>query len=550
MKYTTANILAGLVLASSLHAQGFKTGEFPYLLATSSSNFDFDPIITTGDRVPLTQGAGYTGSEYAFAGIPDAMGIYKDRVTGQNILFVAHETNSSVQTTPLPGQPTFKGAFVSRFDLAANGNIISAGPAHKELFFGNTFGASEPPRGATGSAFTRFCSGSFAGPEHGMDRPMFLTNEESGSGNYDAAGSQSVMVVDGKMHTLPDLGRVVRETTLVQPRRDSKTVVISSEDGGSPSYVYMYVGNKQRRSSSVLDKNGFTGGKIYVLAGRDAQHNEGTFTSGSLPTKWVEVPNGKNLNASQMTVAADAAGAFGFVRVEDIEFDPNAPTRSLFLGVTGGSGPNQLGRLYEVTMNPVNPIAEGTLNVIYNADDIVTPGGTYSGVIGSIETSVGSMGSYTGGDINAGVDFAVSVDNIALSKDFIMLCEDTNSPANAVYTKYTRNSGLWSLDRNSANAAKLESTFNYAAIESRDGLPFTYSAGRFESSGIIASDAIFGSGTFVINVQGHNQTTGGMTSGRTTALADDGVSFLTGAEFRGRYAEDGQVMIMRPKSAN
>jgi hypothetical protein len=561
MKYT-AQILAGLALASSLHAQGFKTGEFPYLLGTPSSNFEFDPIITTGDRVPLTTGAGYTGSQYAFAGIPDAMGIYKDRVTGQNILFVAHETPSSTQTTPLPGQPTFKGAFVSRFDMAANGNIISGGPAHKELFANNVQIASEPPRGATGPAFTRFCSGSFAGPEHGMDRPMFLTNEESSSGNFDDGGSQSVLVADGKMHTLPDLGRVARETTLVQPRRDAKTVVISSEDAGSPSYLYMYVGTKLRRSNSVVDKNGFKGGKIYVLAGRDAQHNEGTFTSGSLPIKWVEVPNGKNLTAEGLTSAADAVGAFGFVRVEDIEFDPAAPTRSLFLGVTGGSGPNLLGRVYEVTMNPVNPIANGTLNVIYNADQIVTPGGTYNGVVGSVNT-VGSLGTYTGGNIANGVDFAVSVDNIALNNDFIMVCEDTNSPANAVYAKYARNSGLWSLDRNNGNAAKLESTFNYAAIESRDSLPITYSAGRFESAGVIASDAIFGPGTFVINVQGHNQQQtfpdpdgdGPQTApssitvtGRTTALADDGVTTLTGSQFRTRYAEDGQVMIMRPKS--
>jgi hypothetical protein len=200
-------------------------------------------------------------------------------------------------------------------------------------------------------------------------------------------------------------------------------------------------------------------------------------------------------------------------------------------------------------MNPGNPIANGTLNVIYNADEIITPGGTYSGVAGRIGIGfTGAMGEYIGGDINAGVDFAVSVDNIAVSKDFIMLQEDRNSPADAVFTKYTRNSGLWSLDRNNGNAAKLESTFNYPAIESRDSLPFQFTAGRFESSGIIASDAFFGPGSFVLNVQGHNQTTSGNTSGRTTALSDDGVTPLTGAQFRAAYAEDGQVLIIRPKS--
>ena len=551
MKATTYT-MAGLALASSLYAQGFLTGEDSYLLPTAGSSFDYQPIVTVGDRVPLTSGLGYAGSEYAFVGIPDAMGIYKDRVTGENVLFVAHETNSGHVSTPIPGQPSFLGAFVSRYVLNADGSIVSAGPAHKDLFLGNTFQADRPPQAGDATAFTRFCSGSFAGPEHGMDRPMFLTNEESGSGEYDANGSQSVLVADGRMHTIPDLGRVIRETTLVQPRRDARTVVISSEDGGSPSYVYMYVGTKQRRSTSVLDKNGFTGGKIYVLAGRDAQHNEGTFTTGSLPIRWVEVPNGKDLDDVALANAADDVGAFGFQRVEDIEFDPTNPTRSLFIGVTGGGGPNRLGRLYEVSMNPVNPIADGVLTVVYNADDIVTPGGTYTGVVGQLlgTGANGSMGSYTGGNIDNGTDFAVSIDNIAVNGEFIMVCEDTNSPANAVYTKYARNSGLWSLDRTNGNAAKLESTFNYAYIESRDSLPFNFTPGRFESSGVIASDAVFGPGTFVINVQGHIQNTGGVLSGRTNAPSDTPGVNLTGSEFRSRYVEDGQVIILRPKAGS
>ncbi len=539
---TTTSILTGLALASPLFAQGFKTSEVPYLLATPGSDFTFEPVMTVGDMVPVS---GDPASKYAFAGIPDAMGLYKDRVSGENILFVAHETNSSVQTTPLPGQDTYRGAFVSRYSMSADGGFISGSVAHKELFFGNTFAASDAPRGSSGPAFTRFCSGAFAGPAEGMDRPLFFTNEESGSGNYDAAGSQAVVVADGKMYTLPFFGRVPRETTRVQPRRDARTVIVSTEDGGSPSYVYLHVGTKQRRSSSVLDKNGLSNVKTYVLAGLDAQHNSGTFTSGSLPTKWVEIPNVESLTATQLGDAANDAGAFGFVRVEDAEFDPANPTRSLYLATTGGSGPNRFGRLYEVRMNPVNPVANGTMNVVYNADEIVTPGGIYvgaaTGKIGGGGT--GSLGNYTGGDINAGQDFPVSIDNLALSRDLIVICEDTNSPANAVYTKYARNSGVWTLDRTNNNAAKLQSTFNYAAIESRDGHPSGFfSAGRFESSGVIETESIFGPGTFVINVQGHTQSG---TSGRTTAVDENG-NPLTASQFRGRYAEDGQILILRP----
>lgn len=545
---TTSFLLSGLALASSLHAQGIKTTEQPYLLAKAGATFSFEPIVTTGDRLPITAGTAPAGAtDFAFCGIPDAMGIYKDRTTGQNILFVAHETTSGTNTRPFPGLTRYKGAFVSRFVMSNDGGILSGSVAHKELFLENTQAAgilgTRPPQEGDAAAFTRFCSGSFAGPEHGMDRPLFLTNEESSSGNYDANGSQTVIIADGKMHTAPDLGRIARETTTVQPRRDALSVVISTEDEGAPSYIYMYVGQKQRRSTSVLDKNGLTNGKIYVLAGRDAHHNEGTFTSGSLPTKWIEIPNAANLNATALATAADVAGGFGFVRVEDSEFDPTQPTRSMFLATTGGSLSNRLGRLYEMTMNPTMPTGDGTLNVVYNADTIIYPNGVYSGaLVGTLTgaTPTGNLGTYTPGTIGT-TDYPVSIDNIAISKDYIVCCEDRNGPADAVFANFARNGGAWTLDRNNNYAAKLQCTFNYAYTQGRDGSA-TNTAGRWETSGATASDAIFGPGTFLINVQAHLQSASHMRSN-----CPDGVGgFLSKATAQASFAEDGQVLIMRP----
>ncbi len=555
MKSTTITTLAGFALASSLNAQGIKTSEQPYLLAKAGADFSFEPIVTTGDRLPMTAGTAPAGAtDFAFCGIPDAMGIYKDRTTGQNILFVAHETNSGTNSRPFAGLTRYKGAFVSRFVMSNDGGIESGSVAHKELFLENTQVAgvlgTRPPQEGDAAAFTRFCSGSFAGPETGMDRPLFLTNEESGSGNYDAAGSQTVVIADGKMFTAPDLGRIARETTMVQPRRDALTVIISTEDEGAPSYMYMYVGQKQRRSASVLDKNGLTNGKIYVLAGRDAHHNEGTFTSGSLPTKWVEIPGAAALASGDLATAADVAGGFGFVRVEDSEFDPTQPTRSMFVATTGGSLSNRLGRLYEVTMNPTTPTANGTLNVVYNADTIIYPNGAYSGAItGTLTgtTPTGSLGTYTQGTIGT-IDYPVSIDNIAVSKDFIVCCEDRNGPADAVFSNFGRNGGAWTLDRNNNYAAKLQSTFNYAYTQGRDqGVAPTYTAantaGRWESSGVIDSSAIFGPGTFVINVQAHVQSS---PSFMRSNCPNGSGGVLTKAEAVTNFAEDGQVLIMRP----
>lgn len=132
MKYTTTSILAGLSLASSLQAQGIKTTESPYLLARAGADFSFEPIVTVGDRLPITPGtAPAAATNFAFSGIPDAMGLYKDRVSGQNILFVAHELPSNVNTTPFGGTvpdgpdantdpdpvARYKGAWVSRFEI-------------------------------------------------------------------------------------------------------------------------------------------------------------------------------------------------------------------------------------------------------------------------------------------------------------------------------------------------------------------------------------------------------------------------------------------------
>ncbi len=550
----TITLAAGFALASAAFGQGFTTSESSYLAPAPGADFTYHPVVTVGDRVPLT---GDASKEFAFVGIPDAMGIYKDTVTNQNILFVSHEVGNTVISEPITGQPKFKGAFVSRYVLSNAGAVLSGAPAHSKLFLENTQVSTTPPLEGALNSFTRFCSGSFAGRSHGLDRPLFFTNEETfGAPSYETSkGAQTVVIADGNMHTAPDLGRIGRETTLIQPRRDSLTVAISTEDAGAPSYVYMYVGKKQLRSTQVLPRNGLTDGKVYVLCGRDAQHNEGTFTTGRLPTKWKEIVGGGNMTDAQLLTAADAAGAFGFVRVEDAEFDPAQPTRSLFLGTTGGSGPNRLGRLYELTMNPVNPVANGTLNVIYNADRIVTPGGNYTGTIGKLVAAngiTGSLGDYTGGDINAAnaVDYPVSIDNIAVSKDFIMVQEDRNSPADAVFAKYNRNGGIWSLNRNANYAAKLQSTFNYAYVEGRDAHAAITTRGLWESSGIIASDAIFGPGTFVVNVQAHRTTVnlnggGTGTTIRTNIPKPAGGSY-TRTEAVSLFAEDGQVLIMRP----
>lgn len=570
MKYITL-LTAGLA-TTGLHA-GTLTTEDSYFAPAAGTDFSFTPLVTVGDLVPMTGAT--AGEEFRFTGIPDAMGIDRDRVTGERVLYVAHEFPNSVTTQPIPGAAKqLKGAYVSRFSLDADGSVIDAGLAHDTIILNHEGGTKiDNPDEDSSTAFSRFCSGSFSGRLQGLDRPFFFTNEESGLGSvYDndpeGGGALSVAVVDGKMHTLPALGRIARETTLVQPRRDRNTVVISTEDAGYPSYVYMFVGEKSRTSTDPIAKNGLAAGKTYVLAATgaaanpDLQANNSTLTQpgaeNAISIEWVEIPNAETLNSNELKVAADSFGGFAFERVEDCEFDPAKPTRSLFVGATGGGGANTLGRLYEVTMDPVNPTAAGKLGLVYNAELVAKPGGTYTGVrFGRYFTANGgpqTKGSYSGGDVTAGSDFPVSIDNIAVSKDFIVVCEDRNSPADAIFAQYNRNGGVWTLDRNNNLAAKLQATFNYSYVEARDNhTPLT--AGRWECSGVIDTSSVFGEGTFVINIQAHDQTVSvldasGTPTGETkpsirTNAPNPAGGSLTVPEATSILNEDGQVLLMR-----
>ena len=529
---------ASLGLVSALHAQGYKTTEESYLVPTANADFTFEPILTVGDLVPVT-GGGAT-DKFAMCGIPDAMGFYRDTKTRQNILFMAHEMPSNVHSQPFANLPRYKGAWVSRFVMGSDGGVINGSIAHKDLYLGNTKVADHSPIEGETAAFTRFCSGSFIGTKQGFDRPIFFTNEESADGNYEAKGSQTVAVIDGALHTLPALGRVARENTIPMPRHDGLTVLISTEDGSNPSYVYMYVGQKDKNSTDVLARNGLVGGKTYVLASEGVQHNEGTFTKGDIKTKWVEIPNAASLTSAQLSEAADDAGAFGFVRVEDGECDPNEPTRYIYFSTTGGSGPNRLGRLYKLQFNKNRPWEQGELDIIYNADELITPGGTYAGAAtGQLRGAgaTGNLGNYTGGDINAGIDYPVSIDNIAINSKYIVICEDRNAPADAVFAKYGRTGGVWTLDMTKKYAAKLQATFNYGYVGARDNRTTPLSGGTWEASGVIETNEAFGSGTFAINVQGHSNM-------RTNAPDGQGGS-LPIVEANRRFAEDGQLLIMR-----
>lgn len=488
---------AALFLAASpVGAQGFLTPQKPYLVPTTGSDYDIKPLITAGERVPLTGGA--AGQEYQLVGIPDGMGVTSNG-DGTVSVFINHEfaNGPTLQTSqPVIGGPTYRGAFVSKFILdGITGGIISAGPAYSRVFQDDTLVGDIQTSDNTVRPFGRFCSGSLAGRESGFDRPIYFANEEFGTtggfavpvaNRFNVNGGQSVAIFDNngvsEAHALSFLGFFPWENALVMPRRDGLTVIMGMEDGpaSTDNQLYMYVGRKQRGAASILARNGLINGKLYAFKSSTIGMNTETeFTAGgtSITGTWTEIENANTLTEVQTEAAADADGAFGFVRIEDGSFDKRTPTRTFYFVTTGSGGPNQLGRLYTLTFNSTaNPLAGATLTMVYNGD-------TVSG---------------------SGTDIAISPDNMDNNGSELLICEDGTSQSRAVMTARGRDGYVWGFDLENNFAFKAQAELDPPAPAPHNQ-PVT--SGIWESSGVVDTTSQFGPSTWLINVQAHPPTT-------------------------------------------
>jgi hypothetical protein len=403
-----------------------------------------------------------------------------------------HEFTESVESEPVVGGARNRGALVSKFILDKHGNVLSGERAYDTVYEENTLVGPAAEVGNSTRGFSRFCSAFFAGRAAGFDRPIFITNEEStGPGTFDGKGGQTVAIFDNEAHALPRLGHFAKENTVVMPDTGRRTVMLSLEDGPSSpdSQLYMYVGWKVRRhSASALARNGLDNGSLYVFASFGPKDNEASLPSGSVAGRWVKIPHAASLTDEELESAADAAGAFGFVRIEDGAFS-KTDNRDFFFVTTGDNAAagNGLGRLYHLKLNPHSPTKPAELKVVYNADDIVAAGG----------------------------DIALSPDNIDVSKDYLMIQEDGTTASRAVMTAKGRDGGVWRFDLkrrwrkhgwHGQTRVDVSSASFIAELDPPGGDGAAVLPGRWESSGIIDASRLFGEDTWLLDVQAHAPT--------------------------------------------
>jgi secreted PhoX family phosphatase len=329
----------------------------------------------------------------------------------------------------------------------------------------------------TTPAFVRFCSGSLSYRDAGFDRPIYFAGEESsGAGTFDGRGGLAIAIFDGELHTLPKFGRFPWENTLAQPKRGDRTTLIGMEDGPSSpdNQLYMYVGLKERtRTATPMRRNGLDNGKLYAFVSTTPGiTGEPQFTSGSIEGNWAEIPNAEALSDVELEAAADAIGAFGFIRTEDGAFDPDNPDVYYFVTTGDGNG-NRLGRLYRMTLDANDPTGHTTIDLIYNADAIIAAGG----------------------------DIAISPDNLSVSSDYIMINEDGTGSSRAVMTQKGRDGSVWRLDKHNGYAATRVAELFPPGRDANFGI----TSGVWETTGVLSVKG-FGNDAWLVNVQAHAPT--------------------------------------------
>lgn len=389
---TVASTLAATTVAGVAHASPTGPGGEG---ATTSPTTSVEPYVlpvAPGVRIDsyLTVGDEPAQNGYRMVGVPDGLGAF--RGAKGIVVYNNHELEPGEGLVRKHGQD---GSFVSRMVIDPVTGAVKSG---KDLidevrFYDYRSGGYGPtpvaPADATfghQAAFSRFCSGYLAPSGflynavtgRGMKRSLYFANEESGS-----EGRAFGVLKDGRTYQLPRLGLFSWENTLAAANQTDTTVVVGNEDDAS-GQLRVYVGRK-RDTGRGIDKAGLTNGRLFVVDAVDeavstdaqfrATYGKGTpapvaFGAGE-EIDWTKSGTAQNTQA--------AAKGLSLNRIEDGTFDPNNKNNYYFTTTEGGStspSPNEPavsrngGGVWKLHFNDVeHPERGGTLTLLLDGSE-------------------------------------------------------------------------------------------------------------------------------------------------------------------------------------
>lgn len=473
---TAATLVSAPVTAGDA---GFKTS-VPAMLDPVAPGASVVPLISVGDT--LSNG-------YVFKSIPDGIGLVPNGL-GTVDVFVTHETSlvpfplaANIATcTSSTCQSDFDNAEVSRLRLLQG----SAGVLSGELAIDSS------------SNYQRFCSSSIAGAESGFGHPILFANEEATDfispppapawpadpANQRQAGL--VVAIDtrtGKTYEIPGLGRMNHENTIVVPGGWGEVVALTGDDTFSApaAQTYMYLAGSA--DALLADE-----GSLHAFVSDNPAINDyGDLATGSTVSgHFIPVPREIALgDQTPLENWSNANNVFQFIRVEDLAHDvndprivyiadtgepraiPDAATGRLRRGPAGTQGPYPNGRVFKMVLNADDPTVVDSLSVLIDAD-------------------VGGYGN------PAAIH---NIDNLGVSAHSLMIQEDPGS-----HNQYSPGTGpaarIWRYDLSSGGLSVVAEVDQSLTPTSREG--------TWESSGVVDASAVFGPGTWLVDVQAHS----------------------------------------------
>lgn len=454
----------------------------PEYAASRDGAYETKALLSVGDVVRETSNR---RQRFQMVGIPDGLGATKQG--DDTIVWMNHEFPSSVKTQPVIGGPLYKGSFVSKWVLRSNGKVESGERAFDTVYVGDTLvgPAAEDVAGNTTRPFSRFCSGSLGTSADGFTQPIYFAGEEDdSSAAFSPDGGQAAAIYDNQAHVLPKLGKFAFENVVPQRRTDGpvgKTVLLLQEDGPATpleSHLYLFVGQKST-VGTTLQRNGLADGTLYALKVTGKTAESATDVAGaSLDATWVPIASPETKTSTQLNADTVAAGAFGLARVEDGAFDKDDPNRYYFVTTGQNAVNNNLGRIYQLDLSTSDPAGAAKLKLVVNADAILKAGG----------------------------DAPVSPDNVDTASGWLLVQEDGTTPSRIEMGNKNRDGSIWRFPIVPAKGGLVASPDRFVELDppGRDGV--AVGPGVWETSGIIDTSAIFGSGTWLFDVQAHSPT--------------------------------------------
>jgi hypothetical protein len=452
---------------------GYLTPQPPFLTldASAPAGTTLLAIVNSGDTV----------GDLTFSGIPDGIGLMPGSSPDTVDVFVNHEESR----VPFNALADFVDSSVSKLTLDTTGAVQA--------------GSVALPSSA---GFIRFCSSTMVGPAEGFSNYVYLTNEESNDvlsvpaeapyGPDPALGAQrqagySVALdpASGEYRTIPGLGRMNHENSVVVPGGWDQVAVLTGDDTftAPASQLYLYLAGSER--TLLRDKGNLWAfqvtrtdeGPVNRRDPFNGANDYGDIQSGDdWAGRFIHVPDdvAKGLTGEAPQTAlenwSNDHNVFQFVRVEDIAYDVNDPriiyfadtstnrlvpdpsTGRLMRGPDGTAGLYDNGRVFRMELSETNPKMVDSFSILLNGD--------------------------TGGPAVPGAGAIHNPDNVATSPNSLMVQEDTAVVAPRVW-RYDLATGMWSV---------------IATVNDID----------WESSGIVDASEFFGPGSWLLDVQAHD----------------------------------------------